>query len=192
MKKQILLISLSIILVSMCNAQFGKTEKQESAFSTSLSSIVADYKNNFLQIQSNELAGSSATNTFTSTICLPDALHCTIERYNSEEDKSASWQALLFEGENYQDAVKIYKSFFKQVRTSSISGIDDKPVGFIGGMEKPDENVRFTVSTLRLSAFDKRYKDFIASIEISNNMQGWEVTIHLYRKKTDTEGNMIQ
>jgi hypothetical protein len=191
MKKQILLIP-SMFLVLLCNAQWGKPVKQEGAFSTSLSAIVIDFKNNFLHIQSNELAGATATNTYTSTICLPEALHCTIERYSSEEDKSASWKALLFAGENYQDALRIYKNIFKQVRTSVISGIDDKPVGFIGAMEKPDENIRFTVSTLRLSALDKRYKDFIASIELNNNMQGWEVTLNLYRKKADTEGNMIQ
>jgi hypothetical protein len=181
-----------MFLVLICKAQLGKPVKQEGAFSTSLSAIVIDFKNNFLHIQSNELAGASATNTYTSTICLPDALHCTIERYSSEEDKSANWQALLFAGENYQDALRIYKNVFKLVRTSVISGIDDKPVGFIGAMEKPDENIRFTVSTLRLSALDKRYKDFIASIELNNNIQGWEVTLNLYRKKADTEGNMIQ
>jgi hypothetical protein len=181
-----------MFLVLICHAQFGKPVKQEGAFSTSLSAIVIDFKNNFLNIQSNELAGASATNTFTSAICLPDALHCTIERYNSEEDKSASWQALLFAGENYQDALRMYKNTFKQVRTASISGIDEKPVGFTGAMEKPDENIRFTVSTLRLGSIDKRYKDFVASIELNNNMQGWEVTLNLYRKKADTEGNMIQ
>jgi len=191
MKKQILLFLL-MFLALFCNAQSGKPIKQEGAFSTALSAIIIDFKNNFSNIQSNELAGASSTNTYTSSICLPDAVHCTVERYNSEEDKSASWQALLFEGENYEDAVKAYKNVFKQVRTSTISGIDDKPVGFIGGLEKPDENIRFTVSTLRLSAINKKYKDFIASIELNNNMLGWEVTLSLYRKKPDTEGSMIQ
>jgi hypothetical protein len=191
MKKQILLIS-SLCLTMLTNAQKGKPVKNEGTFSTALSAIVIDYKNNFLHIQSNELAGESAANTYTSSICLPDALHCTIERYSSEEDKSASWKAVLFAGENYEDALSVYKNTFKQVRTSTISGIDDKPVGFTGGLEKPDENIRFTVSTLRLIADNKRFKDFVAAIELTNNMQGWEVTLNLYRKKADTEGNMIQ
>ena len=66
------------------------------------------------------------------------------------------------------------------------------PVGFTGGIEKPEENIRFTVSTLRLRSTDKRYKDFIASIELSSNMLGWEVSLKFYNKKADTEGNMIQ
>ena len=191
MKKQILLHSF-MFLVLISNAQSGKFVKQPGHFGAALSAIVLDFKNNFLVIQGNELAGASATNTYASAICLPEALHCTIERYSSEEDKSASWQALLFDSESYQDAVSIYKSIFKQVRTSSIAGIDDMPVGFTGGIEKPEENIRFTVSTLRLRSTDKRYKDFIASIELSSNMLGWEVSLKFYNKKPDTEGNMIQ
>jgi len=191
MKKQILLYSF-MFLVLISNAQSGKSVKQPGTFSAALSAIVVDYKNNFLQIQGNEIAGASATTTYASVICLPEALHCTIERYNSIEDKSASWQAQLFDGESYQDAVRIYKSIFKQVRTTNITGIDGMPVGFTGGLENPDENIRFTVSTLRLSSTDKRYKDFEASIELSSNMLGWEVSLNFYRKKADTKGNMIQ
>ena len=77
MKKQILLHSF-MFLVLISNAQSGKFVKQPGHFGAALSAIVLDFKNNFLVIQGNELAGSSATNTYASAICLPEALHCAI------------------------------------------------------------------------------------------------------------------
>lgn len=173
-------------------AQVIKPVKEDAAFSKVLSTVVLDYKNNFINIQRKELAGSIANNTFNSNVCLPAALHCTITRYTSVQDKSASWQSILYTGESYEDALKMYKTVFGQVKHSSISGIDTKLVYFEGEMEIPDENIRFTVSELHLVTTNKIYKKFTAAIELTNNLEGWEVHLNLYRKKLDTEGNTTE
>ena len=191
MKKLRLLILFSLVAF-FCNAQLIQPAKPTETFSKTFSIIVLDYKNNFINIQQKELAGSVGNNIFNSSICLPGASHCTITRYNSLQDKSASWQATLFAGESYEEALKAYKNIFSQVKHSSIMGIDKKAAGFEGEMEKPDENIRFTVSALRLNAADSQYKNFTADIELTNNMEGWEVHLNLYRKKADTEGNSIE
>ena len=190
--KKLLLLSLFIPLAIFCNAQLLKSSKPTETFSKTLSIIVLDYKNNFINIQQKELAGSVGNNIFNSAVCLPGALHCTITRYNSLEDKSASWQATIFAGESYEDALKAYKYIYGQVKHSSISGIDKKAAGFEGELEKPDENIRFTVSALKLNAADPQYKNFTADIELTNNIEGWEVHVNLYRKKADTEGNTME
>lgn len=190
--KKLLLLSLIIPLAILSNAQLIKPAKPTETFSKTLSIIVLDYKNNFVNIQQKELAGSVGNNIFNSSVCLPGALHCTITRYNSVEDKSASWQATIFAGESYEEALKAYKNIFSQLKHSSIAGIDKNATGFEGVMEKPDENIRFTVSALRLNATDPPYKNFTADIELTNNMEGWEVHLNLYMKKADTEGNTIE
>ena len=191
MKKLCLLILFSLVAF-FCNAQLIKPVKPTETFSKTLSIIVLDYKNNFINIQQKELAGSVGNNIFNSSVCLPGALHCTITRYNSLEDKSASWQATIFTGESYEEALKAYKNIFTQIKHTSIAGIDKNATGFEGAMEKPDENIRFTVSALRLNAADPQYKNFTADIELTNNMEGWEVHLNLYRKKADTEGNIVE
>lgn len=189
MKKQILTIITCFLLVNS-NAQFSKSAHQNEAFNNSFSAIVLDYSNNFVNIQSTELTGNVSTNIFKSTICLPSALHCTIERYSSVEDKSASWQGVLFSGENYKEALDVYKNTFREIKNCVVKGIDDKPVLFTGNMEKTDENIRFTVSSLKLKAKNKQYENFIAEIELTSNMIGWDVKLNLYKKKADTEGNL--
>lgn len=191
MKKLCLLILFGLV-VFFCNAQLIKPAKPTETFSKTLTIIVLDYKYNFVNLQQKELAGSVGNNIFNSAVCLPGALHCTITRYNSLEDKSASWQATIFAGDSYEEALKAYKNIFSLVKHTSIAGIDSKATGFIGEMEKPDENIRFTVSELRLNAADPQYKNFTADIELASNMDGWEVHLNLYRKKADTEGNTVE
>lgn len=190
--KKLLLFSLAIPLAFVCDAQLIKPAKPTETFSKTLTIIVLDYKYNFVNLQQKELAGSVGNNIFNSAVCLPGALHCTITRYNSLEDKSASWQATIFAGESYEEALKAYKNIFTQVKHTSIAGIDKNATGFEGAMEKPDENIRFTVSALRLNAADPQYKNFTADIELTNNMEGWEVHLNLYRKKADIDGNIVE
>ena len=56
---------------------------------------------------------------------------------------------------------------------------------FVGELEKDDQNVRFTVSSLRLKTNDKLYKNLVAEVELISNYNGWEVHLNIYTKKAD-------
>jgi hypothetical protein len=65
--------------------------------------------------------------------------------------------------------------------------IDRTFIGFEGKMEQPTDEVRFTVSTLRLASDDIRYKRFTAEVELLSNYTGFQVNINLSNKKPDNE-----
>jgi hypothetical protein len=191
MKKTILLHFI-IFCTVFTQAQSIKPVSKDHSFQDSLNMVVVDFKNNFRNIQSNPLPAEIDADTYQSTICLPGATHCVIMRYHSVVDNSASWQAILYTGESYEEAVNTYKKIFDLIKKSKIKGIDLGPAGFEGSLENPDENVRFTVSSLRLKAADTRYKNFTADVEIVGNYDGWEVHLNLYNKKKDTDGGNVQ
>jgi len=188
--KKLLLLSCCICTALLSNAQVTKNAHTNDAFGAALSNVVLDYKNNFINLQSKQLEGDAAVTTFLSAVCLPAAAHCYIVRYTSLEDKSASWQAQMYTGESYSDAVRIYKKTFLEVKNTTVAGIDKVPDLLDGKLETPDENLRFTVSALRLKTSDPAYNNFEVSVELLNNPGGWEVNISLYKKKPDTEGNL--
>lgn len=188
--KKLLLLSCCITAAFLSRAQFAKNATANEAFSTALSTVVLDYKNNFINVQSKELAGDAAVNTFVSAVCLPNAAHCYIVRYTSEEDKTASWQAQMYSGDSYNDAVRIYKNTFRDVKATTVPGIDKVPDAFSGKLQTPDESIRFTVSALRLNTSNPAYNNFEVSVELLSNPGGWEVNVNLYKKKPDTEGNL--
>ena len=160
-----------------------KTVSADAAFSEALNKVVQDYTSNFIHIQGEKLPADVNAATYKSKVCVPGASGCKVMRYRSEQDKSASWQAALYEGENFNEAVKFYKKVFSQVKKASVKGVATTAAGFDGKLETPDENVGFATSTLRLKTTNKTYKDLVAEVEISGNITGWEVRLNVYTKK---------
>lgn len=170
-------------------AQSSKPLSNTTGFAASFTKVVQDFRHNYNNIQGEAIAGEPGTQSFKSTVCLPGAQHCTITRYSSQQDKSASWQAILYSGDNYDEALKAYKAAIKQVKQTSVAGIVSKPVSFEGDMQQADENVRFAATTLRLKTTDKLYQEFATDVALSGSMFSWEVQINVYKRKADTEGD---
>ena len=182
MNKKIFLILLFVASIFTSRAQFYKTYLPSSEFSDSLSKIVKDFKNNFNLIQGKEMIPQPEMNTYQSKTTLPDALHCSIFRYHSIRDTSASWQAIFYDGENYKDAYRIYKDIFNQLKKCKIKIDDKNDNAFIGDFGKPKESVRFTSSSLKLNSNDIIYRNFFADLELTNTYDGWEVQLNLIYK----------
>ena len=100
-------------------------------------------------------------------------------------DTTASWQAIMYDGDSYDQAVKVYKNTYRLVQKSRIKWVDRSIVSFVGEMEKPDENVSFATSLLQLNVTDPRYRNFYANIELTSSYSGWEVHLNLHSRKDD-------
>ena len=166
-------------------AQFYKSVLPTPAFNDSLTKVVIDFRNNYKQIQGKELTPQTGMEVYQSTISLPGAAHCTIYRFHSRLDTTASWQAIMYDGNDYEEAIKVYKNTCRLVNKSRIKWIDRSIVSFIGDTEKPDENVPFANTILQLDVSDPRYKNFYAEIEMASGDNGWEVHLNLHAKKDD-------
>lgn len=182
--KKIIWLLIPLFCITKSNAQLiKKLNPAGGAFSDALSKIVIDFRNNFYSVQGNALPSLPDAEIFKSTVCLPSAEHCVIYRYHSVEDKNASWQSIMYTGESFDDALKAYKNAFNQVKKTQVKGITDKTVSFDGKMDNPDENLRFSVSSLRLKTDDLTYRDLVAEVEMTNSYEGWEVHLNVYSKK---------
>ena len=185
MRKIISFLLLAFLTNGTIQAQGFKLPNAGGSFSDSLNRIISDFRNNFSYIQDKELQSDGSVKIFLSKVCLPGAFHCTITRYNSIEDHSASWTAVMYEGENYDQAVKTYKSIYEKVKKSHLRTQESGNASFSGEWEKPDENVSFAVSLLKLESKDPFFKDFYAQVELNNVYNGWEVHLSLMNKKND-------
>jgi len=184
MKKPLLSIFF-LSVVFYCQGQIPKPFHPSAVFNDSLTRIVIDFSTNFYRVQGEELAPQEGMEVYQSTISLPGATHCVIYRFHSQLDTTASWQAIMYQGENYEDALKIYKNIYQQLTKSKMKWYDNRLAAFKGEMEEPDENLRFTNTWLQLNVPDFLYKDFYAEIEIINSYNGWEVHLNLHAKKDD-------
>lgn len=186
--RKTLLLSLAVILYAVAFAQFPKPGQPINAFSENLSRITQAFRNNFYSIQGEKLPGEEGMGTYRSTVSLPGALHSVIYRFNSTEDTTASWQAVMYTGEDYKAALKIYNNTCKLVDKTKVNLGGNAVAAYSGKIDAPDENLRFVSSVFRLNSKDAAYEKFYAEVEMVNvNYAEWEVRINLQSKKDDDE-----
>lgn len=186
MKNQLLLA----LLLGAClsaQAQFYKSFVPSPGFTNALQKIVLDFRLDYKNIQGELMYQQGESENYASMIQLPGSKDCQIYRFHSPQDTTSGWQAVMYQGDEFNDAVKAYKNLFRLVRKSQISWIDRSAVHFVGDMDEPTEDRRFAVSTLALDVNDKRYKRFVAEIELSGSMGDWEVKLNLHNKRRDTD-----
>lgn len=176
-----------LLLVQGAGAQFYKSILPSPEFNSALEKIVRDFRYNFEHIQGDHLPGESEVDTYSSTIKLPGASECTIARYHSANDTTASWHGVLYDGEDYKEAVKVYRNTFRMINKSRMQLVDRTYLGFYGDLQEPSQAVRFTVSTLQLNFEDPRYDRFKAIIELVPGYTGWQVSVSFFNKKPDNE-----
>jgi hypothetical protein len=187
MKKITLLFIVSVLCFSLCDAQFFKTLTPSNPFADSLTKAVTDFKYDYSHIQGPILPAQTQPDlrVFRSRVTLPGASHCVIYRFNSRVDTTSSWQAIMYEGDDFNEALKEYKSLFRLVKRTSIKWVDKSYLSFVGDLELPKDNVDFAVSTLRLEAMDEQYSNFVAQVELTSAGGAYEVHLNLQNKGND-------
>ena len=176
-----------ILCFSLCNAQFFKSLTPSNPFADSLTKAVTDFKYDYSHIEGPILPEQTQADlrVFRSNVSLPGASHCVIYRFNSKVDTTSSFQAIMYEGDDYDQALKEYKSVYRLVKNSSIKWVDKSYLNFVGDLEMPKDNVNFATSTLRLEAMDEQYAQFVAQIELTNAGGAYEVHLNLQNKGSD-------
>jgi hypothetical protein len=185
MKKQLLNLALLFVASSAAFGQFPKSLLPSREFARALESIVLDFRLDYKNIQGNIVDSLGQMEAYESAVKLPGVEDCKILRFHSAVDTTACWQAVIYSGEDYKEAVRAYENMVRLVKKSEIRWIDNTLVKFTGSLNAPREDLRFTTTTLILTLDDPRYKDFRAEIEIlSTHLDRWEVQLNL-SKKTD-------
>ena len=187
MKRPVFALLLTCFIFNFCDAQIYKSIAPSPEFGIALQKIVLDFRNNFSNIQGNNISEQGEADLYESTIKLPGALECVIYNFHSKADTTASWQGIMYRGDDYREASRTYENVFRIVKKSQVKWIDKSYIGFSGTLEKPSEDLRFKVSTLRFLLDDNRYKKFSADVEIVSTYDGWEVRLNLQTRKEDSD-----
>lgn len=183
---RLLTFSLAILLSQSTSAQLFNKVLPANGFSSAVSKVVENYPNNYVAIQGEILPADEDRDIFRSIIIPPGANQCVIYRFHSKEDSTASWQCILYEGETFAEAAKIYKNISRQMKQVTFKMGDTKNI-FVGEIIEPNESLRFTTSIFRPEIKSPAYRNFMAEIEMINSFTGWTVQLNLHSRKEDNE-----
>jgi hypothetical protein len=186
MQKIIFTLSL-VLFCATGHAQFYKSiVAPPAAFTDSLQKIVLDFRHDFNNIEDSLIESGGESETYSSKVKLPGSTNCSILRFHSVEDSTAAFEATIYEGDNYEEAVKNYKNFIRILKRSRLKWYDNSLVSFVGDINEPNQSLSFTTSELNLDTIDPRYKHFYAQVELISNMMNWKVDVSFSNKVSTT------
>ena len=186
MRKIVFCVIIIFAFANAAIAQFYKSLLPSPAFSDSINNIVLNFNSNYYHIQGDVVSSQDDVDIYNSTSSIPGALECFIYRFHSRQDTTASMQAVMYKGEDYKEAAKIYRNTYRLVNKTRLK-MNEASADFVGVMEEPSESLRFASSLLRTTIDNRVYKNFVAEVELVNNFMDWEVRLNLHSKKDDKE-----
>jgi hypothetical protein len=156
-------------------------------FPMAIDTILRDFRFNLCHITGELLLAQGEFENYASLIAVPDAENCIVTKYHSTEDSTASWQARMFSGGEYGEAVRKYQLLYRQLQTCYVK-LADGSVFYLEGIWEPArEGAAFTTSTLRLKTGDPQYKEVKVELELVYQLADWAVNINIVSKKRDDE-----
>lgn len=163
-----------------------QTEKKSNpSIKMDIEKVARDLYQGFNNIKGDTLMQSSNTITFSSNLIPAGAKNCIVIKHPYQN--SFSWQATMFESEEFSEAVAKYKTFYRQLSGSSITFYDKVSYKLAGEYDAPDEGRAFASSLLNLEDADEKLKSFKIEIGLNYSFPQWEVTILIYEKVADED-----
>ncbi|MEO7444461.1 MAG: hypothetical protein ABIT96_01530 [Ferruginibacter sp.] len=184
--KKILSGLIFLMSSSLLQAQILKNFEPANGITSSFQEVVKAYSHNYYSIQGEKISAAEDVDIYAVKQSLPGAVQSSLMRFHSLQDTTAAYQAIMYKGENYKEASKLYHQLYQQVKRAVIEEEGHK-LKFHGEFEAPDDDVRFTVTSLALDGEVSTYKNFFAEIELTQVYLEWEVRINLHSRKEDAE-----
>ena len=179
--------TLNLIVMTLCvlfsHAQLPVPAQTD--FSRSLQKIFFDFPNNFRNIQGELYIDEAEYEKYVSTISLPGVQDCMITHYHSVVDSTSSWQGLVIESDDYEEATAKYASLCQQIKLSSISLTDGSSLYLEGKFEAAKEANKFTTSTYRLATPNESFKNVKIEVELLAQVTQWRVVVNVFSKRSD-------
>lgn len=158
-------------------------KKTSSTLKPIVEQVARDYYQNFNNIKGDTLNETQSTIEFTSKISPVGALSTSITKYINPY--SYTWEATMFQSEDYEEAVEKYKEYYKQLNGCKLTFYDKTSYKLEGGYDTPDESKAFASSVLQLDAVNHDLELFKVEIGITYSLPDWTVKIMIYEKVAD-------
>ena len=156
-------------------------------FPIAIDAVLKDFPNNLRNITGELVMAQGEIENYASIVEVPDAENCIITRYHSIRDTTASWQAKMYGGDDFDKAARKYHELYQQLQTCYISLADGNIVYLKGKWEPAKDGAAFTTSTFTLPIDDWRYSEVKIELELVYLLADWTVHINIVSKKRDDE-----
>lgn len=160
--------------------------KMVPAINADIEKVARDYHAHFANIKGEKISETENIIEYSSKINPQGALESTIMQIKSLEN-SFSWQALMLDTEDYNQAVAKYKQLYRQLNGTKLSLNDGQSYKLKGAYDAPDPARGFASTLLGLDAARNEMNPFKIEIALNYAMPEWSVKIYVYEKEDDED-----
>ncbi len=165
-----------------------KISSPSSVVIADVSKVVDDYPNQFANITGDLIIQNPQSADYHCTFKMKDAEECFVTKYHDEKKNIYSWQALMLTTEDFDLAVKKFKSLYGQLSNSSMGSAKLK-----GVYESPMEEKNFTSVLFSFDTDDELMKKLKLELVMENELLQWKVKIIIYdREREDDESGELR
>jgi hypothetical protein len=186
MKKSILFIFTVLILV--CGfAQSPFSNETNNA----LEKVIRDYPFQFQNIKDRVLLKKEQATEYGSKIIIPEALGCYIVENQLANIQTISWQANMYQSNDFAIAGKVFKQLYGQIKNTIIKLDNEKPIILNGIYETPSEKSTSTSVQFDLLPVTNSTQKLKVDLSMIQSDGKWKIILSVYdgdkkgREQTD-------
>jgi hypothetical protein len=186
MKNIILFIFTALILVHGF-AQSPFSNETNSA----LEKVIRDYPFQFQNIKDRVLLKKDQTTEYGSKITIPEALGCHIVEHQLANIQTISWQANMYQSNDFTSAGKVFKQLYTQIKNTIVKLDNEKPIILNGSYETPSEKNASTSVFFDLLPATNSTQKLKVDLSMIHSAGKWKIILSVYdgdkkgREQTD-------
>lgn len=191
--KTLTLTAISVLISTISIAQLKVTN---NAFQQDLQKVINDYPNHFRNLLGEIIETNPQSTDYMCTVKISGAENCTITQYTAVHKEVFSWNALMLTTEEYDEALKKYKSLYSQIKGLKVTFRDALPIVLKGDYEEPLEERKFTsvIFTGQSETLGDQWDKLKIELVMQYEFPEWKVKVLVYDKERedDERGEIIE
>lgn len=185
--KRSLLICSCILITFILPAQVKLPSLNSNSIKPDVIKVVEDYPNQFKNITAEQISANPQTTEFRSTIKINGGEQTVVTKYTAKKKEIYSWHVVMASTEEFDDAVKKYKTFYNQLNDMTVR-LGAASYTFKAKYEAPEEEKSFNSTIFTATSDNELAKRIRVELLMENELMEWKVKILVYgleREDTD-------
>lgn len=190
--KQARAIFLFSSLCFICFSLSAQVIPVRTAFQSSLANIVGHYPNQFKNLAGEVVTENPQSTDYRSVVTLKGAEECFVTKFSSKGKEVYSWQAVMLTTENFEEALKKFKSLYSSIQRLAVQ-INGMNAVLSSEYVKPVEEKKFNSIIFTASDKDEKLKKLKVELTLQNDLLEWVIKVLVYEKERedDERGEII-
>ena len=166
------------------HAQF-KFPVTNNELRNNLSKVISDFPNQFSALKSDTISSGPQTIEFATRLDFKEAENNSIVEYKSANNPLYSWQAVLLNTEDFEEASKKYKWLYNQLKVMTVKLEGGYSFTMSGDFDAPDESKKFSSSVFKLTPNASNMPKLKIEASMQFEFPQWKVSLLVYEKERE-------